>query len=317
VDGRLARRARPPQDERLSRPQSSPRPPEQDARGGPQKKTPGLGAPLTDLIRPWAEAYSHKANERRAAAELAANFGHLRAQQLRAFHIATLIEHWKTHYKRSTVFSYRGALKRLLRYLDATARTALSHQVPRVQHGSRRTTTATPEELHRLLQLAPAWLKLLILLCTQLGLRSGAAAKAAPHNWRAQENVLVLTSKGGKTRAYPVTPQIQPLLQLAAEKNPTVPFIEALRGRPFNPAARHRPWHTLKRQAAVNPNLTFHDLRRTAATALYEKTRDILAVKEFLGHEWLNSILHYIAPFDTGKMRELVQQLPLPTEVKQ
>ncbi len=64
-------------------------------------------------------------------------------------------------------------------------------------------------------------------------------------------------------------------------------------------------------QRLSNPRLKeihFHTLRHWKATMLYHKTRDVLYVKEFLGHKRLDSTLKYInierALFYKGKPEE-------------
>ena len=59
-----------------------------------------------------------------------------------------------------------------------------------------------------------------------------------------------------------------------------------------------------------NKHFTPHSLRHTSATIMYEQTRDILLVKEFLGHKTLNSTQIYTHT-NSDIVREAVERNPL------
>jgi len=77
-------------------------------------------------------------------------------------------------------------------------------------------------------------------------------------------------------------------------------------------------------QRLSNPRLKeihFHTIRHWKATMLYHQTKDILYVKEFLGHKRLDSTLVYIniesALFYKGKPEEFhVKIAQTPEEIK-
>lgn len=214
----------------------------------------------------------------------------------------------------------RPYLIRLIRYLKSIAPIRVTtSDVPGAARPSPRTVTATPEELQKLVAHAQPYMRLFILLASQLGLRITEARKLGPGDYSAEAGTITYRKKGGKTHTLPVTPEIAALFDSAPEA-PGKSFIAALRGDErlhqtenlTDPTLR-RAWVALRKKAGVNQKLRPHDLRRTVAVSLYDLTKDVLAVNKLLGHTNLASTFHYLAPHDPGKLRPLVHQLFRPT----
>ena len=79
----------------------------------------------------------------------------------------------------------------------------------------------------------------------------------------------------------------------------------------------HRQWAKLKKTARVNPELIIHDLRRSAAVALYEISKDLRMVEQLLGHENLSTTGRYLEHRDPGKLRPLLAQMWRPKGAKE
>ncbi|MBI1925984.1 tyrosine-type recombinase/integrase [Candidatus Poribacteria bacterium] len=64
----------------------------------------------------------------------------------------------------------------------------------------------------------------------------------------------------------------------------------------LRPLSRRSIYHLIKKylSAAGMPSLSCHDLRHLFATNLYNRHKDILLVKEALGHKTLESTLRYM-----------------------
>jgi len=58
--------------------------------------------------------------------------------------------------------------------------------------------------------------------------------------------------------------------------------------------SKFRNWLRTYSRKVVGRELTPHDLRRVFATELYRNGRDLIFIKEVMGHESLNTILNYI-----------------------
>ncbi len=319
---RLARRTRSAQDEGLPIEETSPETPAEAAGPGTDKKSPGLG-PLSRILQAWTEA--KPGTPRTVAQEVAQLYGHLQPWQLRPEHFLAILENWRHHHKRSTAREKRTVFARLLRHLAACGCTAAQVSLPRVARSQVRAVVATTAELAALFHHAQPWLRLFILLCTQLGLRYAEAMRVSPTSWNRGDRTITVSTKGGKLRTIPTTVAIEEILAAAqpAPGEEHESCVRILKGKRYGAKLSpqhwtvHHHWKKLKEAARVNPDLTIHDLRRTAATMLYRSTLDVLAVQQFLGHADLKATSAYLAPFAPTRMRELIEQLKLPTEVKQ
>ncbi len=73
-----------------------------------------------------------------------------------------------------------------------------------------------------------------------------------------------------------------------------------------------RAWQKAKKKAHANPSLWMHDLRRTAAVALYEVSKDLRVVEQMLGHKSLSSTITYLEHRDPGKLRPYLEAIYKP-----
>ena len=83
---------------------------------------------------------------------------------------------------------------------------------------------------------------------------------------------------------------------VAMAKSTRQPLVQAL-GAPGGQGHAGAMHHRLKRakeRAGVTSVWSFHDLRRTAAQALYESSRDIRTVQSLLGHKQIGNTLRYL-----------------------
>ena len=103
--------------------------------------------------------------------------------------------------------------------------------------------------------------------------------------------VSVTPEKGGDPRALGVSSELIAMLK-ALPKTPHKVFPGSLRHfrRSFR-RQRKRIAHKLQ-NPRVN-HITFHNLRHWKATMEYHRTKDILHVKQLLGHRSINSTLMY------------------------
>ena len=196
--------------------------------------------------------------------------------------------------------------------------------MPRLRTPKARQVIAKPEEFQRLLANAQPWMRLFLLLTGQLGLRFAEACAISPASFNADKHTITFKKKGGDDFVLPTTPEIEQCFAIAPEAtDANTPYLQLLRGEVGLKGDRigkvtiRQAFYRLREAAGVNPNLRPHDLRRTVAVSLYELTRDIRVVGQILGHSNLNTTAKYLEYRDVGKLRELINSLPLPTEVKQ
>ena len=267
----------------------------------------------------WAEAApTEDRHTPRIARELKAAIGHQRPADLREETILGILARWRERYARNTVH-HRAApwlLKKLLRAIEADGGTSLN--IPKQPGYRPRKRTAKGEETAKLLGIAPPGMKLFILLACTLGLRFTEAITVKPSGWDREKHLLTFRRKGRDEHQLPTTPEIEALLAVAPDHgDPEESFVSRL-----VPATHHgksvpwrvrNAWIALKKEANVSKDLGPHDLRRTAATALYELTHDLLLVQELLGHANIATTARYIQHADSAALRPLIAQMWHPT----
>jgi integrase len=106
-----------------------------------------------------------------------------------------------------------------------------------------------------------------------------------------QRSVRITPEKGSNPRILPLSVKLVDMLAEMPKDTPTAFSVNA-------DMMRHNFEHQRKRISAKLKNsrinqITFHTFRHWKATIEYRKTRDILHVKEVLGHKSLNNTMLY------------------------
>jgi integrase len=167
-----------------------------------------------------------------------------------------------------------------------------------------RGTVASGDELIALMANPQPFLRLYMLLYFQCGLRSSEALAVTPRSWNTENHTVTIPVKGKRVRTAEVTPEVESLFIAAnAPQTEDRSFIELLRGRKVTQSAIRQAWERHRRDSGVSEEVTAHDLRRTAATILYNITKDLRVPQQLLGHQNLNSTLRYIAPMAPDEAR--------------
>ena len=160
-----------------------------------------------------------------------------------------------------------------------------------------------------------------MLLYFQCGLRASEALAITPRNWNRETHTVTIRVKGGRLRTAELTPDTEALLNACGENSdPDQSAVATLHGGPITKNGVNAAWKRHREKCGINPKLTAHDLRRTAATILYTATHDLRVAQQLLGHKNLSSTLHYIAPMapnEARKYSELLRFEHFKSEVKQ
>jgi len=168
-----------------------------------------------------------------------------------------------------------------------------------------RNITAERDEIERLVSSAPPHLRLWILLCSDLAIRSGTAATIGPSHYYAQTGELRFTTKHGAKLMLPVTGAVRALIEqcnLQIDQPFTCQLWPRRNGKPFapNPASGRlaAPLRQAFRKLCIAQGITRrivpHDLRRTTAVAMLRHTHDVRDVQAILGHRSLQSTIWYL-----------------------
>ena len=168
-----------------------------------------------------------------------------------------------------------------------------------------RNVTATDEELDRIMANAVPHMRLWLLLCSDLAVRSGTAARLGPEHYDKTRNTLRFRTKYGAHLTLPITDEVRAIIQTCDQKSHQS-FVRQLQirhhnkmGRPIDPAANaplqlDKEYRKLLAEAGITRRITPHDLRRTTAVSMLQATRDVRDVQALLGHRSLQSTVWYL-----------------------
>lgn len=240
---------------------------------------------------------------------LIAQAGSLPPWKLNAHHVAEIDEYIRTGgFAHSTRRNRSNCLRQILRWLwESHGAPHLLDEVHRYPGLRPRNVTATREEIDTILRAAPAHLRLWILLCSDLGIRSGTAGKLGPQHYDPAARKLRFVTKWSERLTLPVTAEVAALIETCDLDAPQS-FVRQLQlrdwlhhkiGKPPQPAVLiasqlDRPYRKLLVSVGITRKLVPHDLRRTVAVGMLELTQDIRDVQALLGHRNLQSTLWYL-----------------------
>lgn len=162
-----------------------------------------------------------------------------------------------------------------------------------------RNVTVTDDERATLLAGAPPHLRLWILFCADLAVRSGTAARIGPEHYDPQRRKLSFVTKCDEHVTLPTTGEIETLLNSCDMHSPE-PFVRQLwtGRRDASPSSAHKAlgysWRRLCARLGITRRIVPHDLRRTTAVAIYRHTGDLRDAQAILGHKNLASTLWYL-----------------------
>lgn len=156
------------------------------------------------------------------------------------------------------------------------------------------------EEIQRLIDSANGYLKTIVILALNTGMRRTEILKL---RWNdidfIDRFIFVKETKSNVPRKIPMNDLVYKTLK---EKKQSNEFVF------YNPKTRNRikdiktAFKTLCSQAEIK-GIRFHDLRHTAATLMIMKGVDLVTVKEILGHASINTTMRYAHPTPENKRR--------------
>lgn len=201
-----------------------------------------------------------------------------------------------------TVIRYRGTLRRwaefdgcpfafLAKYRTPPAPPAVPHPLPEGIQGVLAMIASTTNPKH----------KALCALTGLVGLRVDEATNVEPSDINLHERSVTICGKGEKTRIVPLTDMvlgiIMPAYKLAVANGTTL--VDLTESGARKSIRRHG------RRAGLSRDVASHDMRSTAATEMYERTHDIRAVQEILGHSDVRTTQGYTKISEAAKRAAL------------
>lgn len=146
-------------------------------------------------------------------------------------------------------------------------------------------------------------LKLWLLLCLDLAIRSGTAEALNSRNYDSATGTLRFSTKMDEKLTLPVTQEIRDILD-PLDHNSTLAYVRQLWQREYEHGPRPENGHgtaalgkqfkELKISLGIDPLLRPHDLRRTTAVRMLRQTYDPRDVQALLGHTSLQSTIYYL-----------------------
>lgn len=213
--------------------------------------------------------------------------------------IYQLILHKLNHYAPSTIANYLSSLKMYYEYAILAEKRpnqpVLSLMYPKIKKAKfRMMPTEDYEDFYEYINKKTSLPYLVALdLLYYCGLRVTEAYNVSPigdiHNWEHGKYVHVY-GKGAKNRSVPIThPRLLESLAIltSAFDGSSSPVLGTTRAT--------ITYHLGEWEKKTDkPHYTPHDMRRAYAQHLMEETGDINKVRELLGHDSINTTLHYI-----------------------
>lgn len=151
---------------------------------------------------------------------------------------------------------------------------------------------------------------LIISLFLQTGLRISEVCSIKLDDIDMLNCVLKVKCKGNYQRSVYFTTELQKLIKTySREYEPLIFLFESKKGKQYSRRGMHQIIANAFKIAGIE-GMSAHSLRHTTATIMYENTKNILLVKEFLGHKSIESTMIY-THVSNDDIRNAVNSNPL------
>lgn len=234
-------------------------------------RSPSTAIHHANRLGPWAEKY--RASQARECA-------------------AAILKDMRGHYAAATINRSLGALKKALVIAWERGITQENYglRVKRVPENNLRDMTLDLEQVKRLADCASDQVRAAIWIALFTGARRGEILALRSEDV-SQDSITIRAgnTKTLKTRTIPIVPPVRPWLEYV----PLAMNFEGLKTG-FRRA----------REAAEMPWVTFHDLRRSAATLMIQAGVDLYVVSKVLGHSSVAVTQSRYAHLQIDQMRE-------------
>lgn len=147
------------------------------------------------------------------------------------------------------------------------------------------------EEIVNLLSKCKGYLKPIVIVALNTGMRRGEILNLKWHDIDFRHNVIfLLDTKNGEKREVPINEQVKTAL-IRVRKHPNSPYVFCNKdGNPYRDIKKS--FLNALRKSGIN-GFRFHDLRHTFASHLVMSGVDLNTVRELMGHKSLQMTLRY------------------------
>ncbi|MHB8613971.1 MAG: tyrosine-type recombinase/integrase [Candidatus Dormibacteraceae bacterium] len=284
---------------------------------------------IRNLCQAWLEAHSKFQDRRDRWAsrfchdELISVAGESKVHELHWFIPNALLDKWdkQDKYAVATMFTLRFRLKNLLTWLvEHGGSPELVKKLQKAKIPQARQIIAEAWEIESIKASSPPWFKCFVLFCLDGGLRTAEALRICPANYSAGTGQFTIEVKKRRVKNFHASEELKALLEMSpVSSEPSIPFVTLLRGEPTGDKQIYPYFKNLLKRIGsearmVNGKLTWlhpHDLRRTIATWMYWKTKNIRQVQEYLGHAHAITTLRYIVHANTAEILPILEDLKI------
>lgn len=279
------------------------------------------------LAETWYQAHSkfqdHRDRwfSRLCRDELTSVAGELKVHELHWFIPNALVDKWDKgdKYAVATVFGLRFRLKNLLTWLvEHGGSPELVKKLQKAKTPQARQIIAQAWEIESLKAAAPPWFKCFLLFCLDGGLRTAEALRICPANYSAGSGQFVIEVKKRRVKNFHASEELKALIEIAPNaSDPSISFVTLLRGQVTSDEHIYPYFKKLLVQIGSQPrmqngNLTWlhpHDLRRTMATWMYWKNKNLREVQEYLCHAHAITTLRYIVHANAAEILPIIEDI--------
>lgn len=206
----------------------------------------------------------------------------------------------KRHLKNSSINRYLEILSKMFNLgIDngLLAQNPVS-KVKKLLEDNHKIRFLTIEEENKLYKSLPDFLKPIVTVALQTGMRKGEILNLQWSNIDFEYGFIeLLKTKSGKARKIPISDKLWQVLNNQNKNNKYV-FINPETGLPY--VDIKKSFNKAKEEAGIK-DFRFHDLRHTVATRLVEKGIDLLVVMDILGHTNIETTMRYAHPIPKRK----------------
>ncbi len=160
---------------------------------------------------------------------------------------------------------------------------------------NKRVRYVLPEEAEKLRFTLPAWLKPIVIVACQTGLRRGNLTQlAVSHLDFEADRIIVGRTKNGDPIGIAMTSTVKKtLLDVIRARKVVSPYVFCdEQGKPHSPYKVSVAFKRACKRAKVD-NLRLHDLRHDFATLMLRKTKNLVDVQHAMGHKDSRMTLRY------------------------
>jgi integrase len=231
---------------------------------------------------------------------------------------AETIEAWLGSRSHLSPATRRGDLTALIGFCEWLVRQGIlarnpTADVARIRQPDPVPRALDPDQVSAVLRVCPdARARLIVWLQVGEGLRCGEVSRLRITDWSRPAGTLLVRGKGARERMLPVTVDVDRALRGYLAEHPTWsgPLVRSYR----------RPWAPLRpdtisgmvsewmRASGVKgwarDGISAHALRHTAASDVLERSHDLRAVQDMLGHRHLQTTSIYLRRANLDRLRD-------------